>query len=339
MTVEEKVARANAMRTGMRAAFEAARAAAPAVPSADPGVEMQIPTRHGEVRVRFLAAPGQSLPSQPLSGQPLSGQPLPDMPVQQPVLPDKKQPAQGFTANSETRETIPAGVYFNLHGGGFILGAPEDDALFCQRVNRELGLAVVNIDYLLAPEHPFPADKESTYDVVAHVVAHASEFSIDPDRIAIGGHSAGGNIATAVCMMALRSGAFRFRCQVLDYPPLDVHTSAYDKKLPQGSIPADMAAFFDSCYRTEEQSADPLCSPVCAKKEDLSGMPPAIILTAEMDSLCAEAELYAMMLVDANVEITLRRFAGALHGFSMNPQAPASMAGQNMMLEGLKRHV
>lgn len=320
MTFEEKIAKVNAMRTGMQNAIAAARAAAaeaglPDAAPVDPGVEMYIPTRHGDVRVRFLAAPGASAP----------GANAPD--------------AKASGAAGAPDAASPAPVFFNLHGGGFIMGAPEDDAPFCRRVCRELGMAVVNVDYPLAPEKPFPADKEGTYDVVAHVVAHAAEYGIDPDRMAIGGHSAGGNVATAVCMMALKTGAFRFRCQVLDYPPLDIHTNAYDKKLPEGSIPAEVAAFFDECYRTAEQSSDPLCSPVLAKREDLLGMPPAIVLTAERDSLAPEAEAYARMLVEANVEVTLRRFAGALHGFSMNPASPDSDGAQIMMMEGMKRHV
>ena len=101
-------------------------------------------------------------------------------------------------------------VFINVHGGGFVAGVPEGDDLFCKRVNEQLKIHVVNVEYRLAPEVMFPGDKEDVYDVVSYLCGHPEEYPVDVNRMIIGGHSAGANISTAVCLMAKETGDFRF---------------------------------------------------------------------------------------------------------------------------------
>lgn len=231
-------------------------------------------------------------------------------------------------------------VFFDVHGGGFIMGAPENDDKFCNLVRNELDITVISIDYRLAPEYKCPTDKNDAYDVVSYVSSHNNEFGIDPNNMAIGGHSAGGNISTVVCMMAKEKNKFSFKCQVLDYPPLDLVTPASDKFYTEGAIPPERAELFDKCYRAEEYAKNPYCSPVFATNEELKNLPPAIVLTCEIDSLRDEAEDYAQKLVRAGVETTAKRFYGVRHGFSISGfELPESKEAHKMMVDGLRKYL
>jgi acetyl esterase len=233
-----------------------------------------------------------------------------------------------------------APVFFDVHGGGFVTGLPEDDDRFCDLVRNELDITVISIDYRLAPEYKCPTDKNDVYDVVSYVSSHNDEFGIDSNNMAIGGHSAGGNISAVVCMMAKEKNEFSFRCQILDYPPLDLATPATEKFYTEGAIPPEIAAMFDKCYRTEEQSKNPYCSPVYATNDELKGLPPAIVLICEIDSLRDEAEDYAQKLVKAGVETTAKRFYGVRHGFSISDfELQESKEAHKMMIDGLRKYL
>lgn len=236
------------------------------------------------------------------------------------------------------REMLP--LYLNLHGGGFIGGLPEGDDSFCKRVCEELRIMVVSIDYRLAPEYPCPADKEDAYDAALFLWEHAAEWGIDPDRIAVGGHSAGGNIAAVVCQMAKAQQTIPLCCQILDYPPMDLATDPFEKFYTEGAIPPQVAAHFDRCYRSIEMAKEPWCSPIYSSPEALVGLPPAVVITCEIDSLRDEGEQYATMLIQAGVETTAKRFLGAAHGFSMGSiSEPMVDDAQRMMIDGLRRYL
>lgn len=208
-------------------------------------------------------------------------------------------------------------VFFNIHGGGFVAGAPELDDEFCDRVRNELGVVVINPSYRLAPENMFPSDKEDIFDVICYVHDHADEFGIDPDRMAVGGHSAGGNISTVMAMMAKEKGAFQFKCVIMDYPTVDMDTDAHAKPTPEGCLPPDLAAGFDACYRDPKDGKNIHLSPLFATEEELDGMPPHAIFTAAGDSLCFEGEEYAKHLMAAGTPVTGKRFKGVGHGYTM----------------------
>lgn len=223
---------------------------------------------------------------------------------------------------------LNAPVYFNLHGGGFVMGCPENEDHFCQRLYEQTNMTIINIDYVLAPEHTFPEDKEEVYSVIKYVVEHADMFHANPKLMVIGGHSAGANIAAAVCMTANNSNEFQFVSEILDYPPLDIFTSPYDKFYAEGAINPQIASAFDKAYRSEEDAKNPLCSPVFATNEQLIGLPPALIITCEIDSLREEAEEYAKKLMQAGVEVTGKRFYDVAHGFTMGHDKKAIEAQQ-----------
>ena len=281
---------------------------------------------------------------------------------------------QGFSArilNAEILQVpvngteLPAWIYrpegaqgkqlatlFNIHGGGNIAGLPQHDDEFCEFI-RQGGIQVINLSYRLAPEYRFPVNKQDVYEQIAWFVKNSARFEIDPDRLAIGGHSTGGNIAAVVCMMAKKSGEFSFRCQILDYPILDLATPLDQRPKVRGQLPAEASQIFDACYCDADQVTDPYCSPVCAGVEALRGLPPAVIVTAEFDHLAFEGMKYAKMLSDAGVEVEAKRFPGVCHGFTIgaygnfNPNPEAAEIGVNpqskqealdMMLNGLRKY-
>ncbi|EKQ50903.1 MULTISPECIES: alpha/beta hydrolase [unclassified Clostridium] len=251
------------------------------------------------------------------------------------------------TRDGKTRSLIykaknnsKAPVLFDVHGGGFVTGLPEDDDRFCDLVRNELDITVISIDYRLAPEYKCPTDKNDVFDVVDYVSSHSREFRIDSYSMAIGGHSAGANISTVVCMMAKEAKKFSFKCQILDYPPLDLATPATEKFYTEGAIPPEIAAIFDKCYRREEDAKNSYCSPAYATNEELKDLPPAILITCEIDSLRDEAENYAQKLIKAGVETTAKRFYGVRHGFTIGDfELPESKEAHKMMIDGLRKYL
>ena len=237
-----------------------------------------------------------------------------------------------------------APVYFDMHGGGFVAGNCEDVDFWCALLRDQLDINVVNLNYRKAPQFPWPTASNDAFDAVRWFYDHAEEFDLDTDKMAIGGHSAGGNLAAVTCLRSvLEDAPFRFRLQVLDYPPLDLKTCAFDKFSHPLGIPPQIAMMFDACYIAPGQGDDPLVSPAVAEPEMLRGQPPACIITAEYDSLRDEAELYGRKLIAAGVPVYSRRFLGSAHGFTMTlggrdpmmPEDPNAKAACGMMMDAL----
>jgi len=228
----------------------------------------------------------------------------------------------------ENPETAP--LFFDLHGGGFILGSADMDETMNLELNRQVGCKVISIDYAKAPEFPYPAAINQVYAVVKHVFENAETHAIDGARMAIGGHSAGGNLSTVTCMKAKKEGEFQFVCQVLDYPPLDLATSPLEKPQPKGCIPPGMAMVFDACYVDPTQARDPYVSPVYATQQDLEGLPPALLILAGGDSLHDEGLRYCEMLKAAGVVTECHEYPNAAHGFTYRPSADTTDALEKM---------
>ena len=215
------------------------------------------------------------------------------------------------------RERYP--LYINIHGGGFVKGYRKEDTIFCAYLAHQLGCKVIDIDYKLAPEYPFPAGLNESYDVAKWAFDNADDQKIDRDRVAMGGHSAGGNFTAAISIMANQTKDFCVRLQILDYPFLDAVTDPADKIEEEDLIPVDRMREFNALYvENEKDCSNPLVSPICAAPEMLSGLPPALIITAGKDCLRHEAEKYASMLIDAGVEVRMRKFRDSGHGFVIN---------------------
>ncbi|MDR7867653.1 MAG: alpha/beta hydrolase [Sporomusaceae bacterium] len=209
----------------------------------------------------------------------------------------------------------PLPVFVSFHGGGFVMGSADDDDGWCRRIADAAGCAVVNVDYRLAPEHRFPVALEECYDVAKWVCADADGLGVDPGRLAVGGHSAGGNLAAGLCLLAKARREFSVVYQVLDYPPLDLTVDPYAAVTGDKLMTPATRAFFTACYVSAPQDVhNPLLSPLLA--DDLSGLPAALVITAEHDPLRSDGERYAARLKDAGVEVTYRMFPGCMHAFT-----------------------
>jgi acetyl esterase len=205
-----------------------------------------------------------------------------------------------------------------LHGGGFVLGDLETHDAACRLLCRHAELHVLAVDYRLAPEHPFPAGLEDASAAFAWARAHAEELGADPARIAVGGDSAGGNLAAALSQLAVREGTPVPALQLLLYPALD---RTVDREsmghFAEGFFltRADIAWFHDHYTGTVgADRSDPRISPLVCR--ELSGLPPALVITAGFDPLRDEGEAYAAALQAAGTPVTLRRFDGLVHGFA-----------------------
>jgi acetyl esterase len=210
--------------------------------------------------------------------------------------------------------------HVELHGGGWWLGSIDEhvnDAICRYRCNHA-GCVVFAVEYRLAPEHPFPAGLDDVYSAVLWITGHASELGVDPSRISIGGTSAGGNLAAAAALRARDTGSVNLVFQLLEAPALDLTGTSMRAALATGElapIAHHIGEFETPLRRYFRDPADallPLASPIRAG--DLSGLPPAHIVTAEYDPLRAEGEFYAERLADAGVDVTVIRHAGAIHG-------------------------
>ncbi|UJP40637.1 alpha/beta hydrolase [Cellulomonas palmilytica] len=227
----------------------------------------------------------------------------------------------------------PPPVLVNLHGGGFVLGEGRDDDPYCRFLADAAGCAVVNVDYLLAPEHPFPAAVHQVHGLLAWLAEHAGAHGLDGTRLAVAGHSAGGNLAAAAALLARRSGGPSLRGVVVDYAPLDLATPPAAKLTtapdPGAVALADAGARFNAWYLADADPADELASPLLA--DDLSGLPPTLVLTAELDLLRAEGDRFAERLAEAGVPVEHVVHAGCGHAFThVGPDDEAAAAWERI---------
>jgi acetyl esterase len=229
-------------------------------------------------------------------------------------------------------------LFINIHGGGFVLGAAEMDDPHMMNVAENAGVKIISVDYSLAPEFPFPKGVEEYYAVVKYAKEHPDEFGIDPERIAVGGQSAGGNFTAAICLMENERKLLGIKCAILDYPPLDIYTDVDEKPRPKGSLPAFLSRIFDPSYLNDKESRKkPLVSPVFAETEQLMSFPPTLVITASRDSLCEEGERFKDMLMSAGIDVAHKRF-DAKHGFNLKP-GPESDESWRMIIDFLKRYI
>lgn len=227
----------------------------------------------------------------------------------------------------EKKEKEP--VFFDLHGGGFVMHSADVDIQMCRYVRKNCSCKVVSIDYAKAPEQPYPQAVNEVYEVVKYFAANAEKYGIDTERMCIGGHSAGGNLTAVTCLRSLKEKEFSFRGQILDYPPLDLSINPFEKPCPEGAIPPKIAAAFDACYLPDSSYEEcPYVSPVYSKKEDMEGLPDALVIAAGHDSLHDEAVHYYQLLKNAEVPAQLLEYPDSAHAFTMKdtPDAKDALA-------------
>ena len=228
--------------------------------------------------------------------------------------------------------TLPALVYF--HGGGHVIGNLDTHDAVARNLCNGAGCIVVSVDYRLAPEHKFPAAAEDAFAAVEWCAAHGAEIGIDPRRIAIGGDSAGGNLAAVAALMARDAGGPAIRLQVLVYPVTDYacDTESYRTYADgYGMLDArSMRWFRDHYLRGEADRLDWRAAPLHAG--DLTGLPPALVLTAQCDVLHDEGEAYARRLRAAGVDVDYRDSAGMIHAFfTMAPAIDGAVRAQALV--------
>jgi acetyl esterase len=259
-----------------------------------------------EARVAFMAA-------RPV----LAPVPMPVAELRDVTIPGPAGPIPARLYRPSAGGTLPALVFF--HGGGWVVGNVESHDTVCRHLAVRAGCVVVSVDYRLAPEHKFPAAVEDCIAATEWVAANAASLGIDAQRLAVGGDSAGGNLAAVVSLIARDQGAPRISCQLLIYPALDAAMAQPSiERFAEGYLltRATMRWFYDQYLRTPEDAADWRVSPFAAP--DLRGVAPAFVLTAGYDPLCDEGDAYAARLAAAGVAVIHRRFAEQIHGFAMN---------------------
>jgi len=234
----------------------------------------------------------------------------------------------------------PFPVLVWIHGGGFVIGSALESQATARDLAAGAGCIVVSLDYRLAPEHKAPAALDDCISAARWVLDHATELGGDPDKVAVGGDSAGGNLSALV---ALELGD-RLRYQVLVYPAVDLAMSGDYPSLGENAdgylLEMSGMRWFVGHYLDDSGlSADDVrVSPMNASDEALSRTPPAFVITAEFDPLRDEGEAYADRLRAAGVDVTQRRFDGQIHAFYSMPLAiPASAEAVAQTVELLRK--
>jgi acetyl esterase len=217
-------------------------------------------------------------------------------------------------AGTDADLKLPALVFF--HGGGWVVGDLETHDTMCRHIANAAGCAVVAVDYRLAPEHKFPAAVEDCLTATLWVAEHGAELGVDGARLAVGGDSAGGNLAAVVSLILRDRGAPQPRAQLLLYPALDfgMKQASYQRFAEGHLLTEATMRWFAEAYIGEPKDADDWrASPLRAA--DLSGLPPAYLLTAGYDPLCDEGIAYVRRLREAGVAVKHRHMPDQIHGF------------------------
>lgn len=235
----------------------------------------------------------------------------------------------------------PVLVWF--HGGGWVIGDLETADGSSRKLANASGVVIVSVDYRLAPEHPYPAGLDDALAVVRWVADNAAELGVDADRLAVGGDSAGGNLAAVVAQELCATGpAIGF--QLLVYPVTDVHmgTTSYEDNAEGFFLTRETMVWFRGHYLGEdiEIRADPKVSPLLAHDGVFAELPPALVITAEFDPLRDEGEAYGERLRTAGVDVTVTRYDGMIHGFfSMHDFVPDGVAAIEEAGQALRKHL
>ena len=223
-------------------------------------------------------------------------------------------PVRVYTPVAAPGGALPCLIFF--HGGGFVIGDLESHDALCRQLANDSGCRVVAVDYRLAPEHQFPAAVDDAYAAVQWVEAQAGNLGIDANRIGVAGDSAGGNLAAVVSQMSTKLNGPKISIQLLIYP--GVQASGDMPSITENGkgymLEKATLEWFGSLYVPEGvDTTDPRLSPLLA--EDVSGLPPAYIVTAQFDPLRDEGKAYADRLESAGVSVTHMHYDDMIHGF------------------------
>jgi len=246
-------------------------------------------------------------------------------------------PIRIYRASSEP--ALPVLVYY--HGGGWVIGDLETHDRECRALCNSAGCIVVSVDYRLAPEHPFPAAVEDSWAALTWVAQHAASLGGDPDRLAVGGDSAGGNLAAVVALMARDAGGPALRHQLLIYPGVTGDTSqhaSYEENAEAPFLPKRTIEYFMGHYFGPEQTTidEMRAAPLTASSH--ADLPPALVVTAEYDPLRDEGRAYADKLEAAGVAVKYSEYPGMPHlFFQLSPILEEGKAALRESAEALRQ--
>lgn len=244
----------------------------------------------------------------------LGGKPEPVARVEDQQISGPEGPLRIRLYTPEGTGPFPVLVYF--HGGGWVLGNIEGSDTLCRALTNAANCVVVSVDYHLAPEYKFPVPAEDCYAATQWVASNTAAFNGDETRIAVGGDSAGGNLAAAVCQMARDRSGPNLVYQLLIYPITGYipNTPSYQENGEHYYLTrAGMVWFWNHYLGNEEGGKNPYAAPLQA--QNLNGLPSTMVITAEYDPLRDEGELYANHLQEAGIPTTVIRYPGMIHGF------------------------
>ena len=250
-------------------------------------------------------------------------------------------PARGYAPVAASSEPLPTLVYF--HGGGFVIGDLETHDGLCRMLANASGCRVIAVDYRLGPEHRFPAAAEDAFAATSWIEKNAAQIGVDANRLAVGGDSAGGDLAAVVCQMARDAGAPTPDFQMLLFPVTHIDADTASRRdFAEGYFleAKGLNWFFDHYFGPNANREDPKASPLLAEK--LSGLPPAYIMVAGFDPLHDEGVAYAEKLRDAGVSVTLEDYPDLVHDFillqAVLPQAAEAIkSAANALKAALNR--
>lgn len=232
---------------------------------------------------------------------------------------------------------VPLVIY--LHGGGWVVGDVDTHDHVCRTIASKAGMAVLSVDYRLAPEHKFPAALDDAQAATTWAFENADVLGVDPARLAIAGDSAGGNLAAVVAQRKV----VPLKYQVLIYPTVDMSMTlpSIESNAVGPTLTKKMMQWFiDHYLRNEDDKRDVAASPILASDEVLSAVPPALIITSEFDPLCDDGEEYGKRLAKNGVNASVVRFNGTLHGFfSMLSGVDDAVGAHDLVVSYLRRYV
>ncbi len=243
--------------------------------------------------------------------------------------------------STSIEKNLPVMIW--IHGGGFVFGSADMNDAYLFNLVRELGIMIVSVDYRLAPKYPFPTPLEDCYAALEWVFDHAGESGIDSTRIAVGGASAGGGLATCLAQLACDRAKIAPAFQLLVYPMLDDRT-AFKKEIQYESILtwSNTSNYFGwKSYLGETfGSENVLPYSVATKRENLAGLPPAWIGIGTLDLFYEENIAYAERLKRSGVDCELVVLPGAFHGFdTMHPEIPITRSFLQSQIDALRKNL
>lgn len=234
------------------------------------------------------------------------------------------------------RRTAPLPGLLFIHGGGFVVGDIDSEDARAQEIAASADVVVVSVDYRLAPEHPFPAGLDDCYTALVWMEKSSAEIGVDPQRLGVGGGSAGGGLAAATALMARDRGGPRLCMQYLGIPELDdrleTHSMTVYADTPVWNRPNAILS-----WKYYLAGAEPTQYAAPARARELSGLPPTYVDVCEFDSLRDEGIGYAQRLVQAGVPVELHLYPGTFHGSSLVADAAVSRRMSADSIDGIRR--